>query len=121
MLVPGGKAEDYVTGSIQRVDVVTGRAETLYTSTGDVQLMGPNAIVFDARVDGSMCREAIFPLADPNGIGLSPNRNDALRHRDADVPVMGVRRGCTWRSRAGAWPSRHGRALRLFVARPCGV
>ena len=98
MLLPAGKAADYVTGSIERVDVVSGRVETLYTMGGDVRLWGPNDIVFDryggfwftdngksearsktitgvfyARCDGSSCREVIFPLDGPNGIGLSPD------------------------------------------------
>lgn len=98
MLLPGGKADDYVTGSIQRVDVASGRVETLYTSAGEVPLRGPNDIVFDrhggfwftdngkadersktitgvfyARIDGTACREVIFPLDAPNGIGLSPD------------------------------------------------
>ena len=98
MLLPAGKADDYVTGSIQRVEIASGRVETLYTMAGDVPLMGPNDIVFDAhggfwftdngkadarsqtitgvfygRMDGSSCREVIFPLDAPNGIGLSPD------------------------------------------------
>ena len=98
MLLPSGKASDYTTGSIQRVDVSSGRVEILYTSAGDVPLCGPNDLVFDAhggfwftdngksdkrtktitgvfygRIDGSSCREVIFPLDSPNGIGLSPD------------------------------------------------
>ena len=98
MLVPSGKSADYATGSIQRVDVATGRVETLYVDAGDVPLHGPNDLVFDAhggfwftdngksdarsktitgvfyaKADGSSCREVIFPLDAPNGIGLSPD------------------------------------------------
>ena len=98
MTLPAGKAVDYVTGSIQRVTIATGRVETLYTSAGEVALHGPNDIVFDrhggfwftdngksdarartitgvfyAKTDGSSCREVIFPLDAPNGIGLSPD------------------------------------------------
>lgn len=102
LLVPSGKASDYVTGSIQRVDAATGRVETLYTSgrtqDGETPLLGPNDIVFDddggfwftdngksdtrsktitgvfyAKIDGTSCREVIFPLDGPNGIGLSPD------------------------------------------------
>ena len=102
MLLPSGKSSDFVTGSIQRVDVATGRVETLYTSgvgvDGDVPLQGPNDLVLDghggmwftdngksdrraktitgvfyAKLDGSSCREVIFPLDGPNGIGLSPD------------------------------------------------
>ena len=102
MLLPASKADGYRTGSIERVDIVTGKVEMLYTTAygidGVVPLRGPNDIVFDAqggfwftdngksetrsksitgvfyaRTDGSSCREVIFPLDGPNGIGLSPN------------------------------------------------
>lgn len=95
---PHGIASDYETGSIQRVNLQTGRAETLYRSCGDIPLRGPNDIVFDkrggfwftdmgkthgrvidrgavfyARVDGSLIKQAIFPIMTPNGVGLSPD------------------------------------------------
>lgn len=98
MMIPSGKATNYVTGSIQRVEIATGRVETLYTAAGDIPLHGPNDIIFDkhggfwftdngksdarsktitgvfyAKIDGSSCREVIFPLDSPNGIGLSPD------------------------------------------------
>jgi len=98
LLVPHGTAGDYKGGSIQRVDPATGKVETLYTHAGDVQLRGPNDIVFDdsggfwftdhgktfersrdvvgifyARADGSHIEEAVFPMENPNGIGLSPD------------------------------------------------
>lgn len=98
LLVPHGTAADYAGGSIQRVDIATGAVETLYTHAGDVSLRGPNDIVFDAhggfwftdhgktgprsrdvvgvfyaRADGSHIEEVIFPLENPNGIGLSPD------------------------------------------------
>ena len=102
MLLPAGKPDRYVTGSIERVDVASGTVETLYTTglgaDGSVPLHGPNDIVFDrhggfwftdngksdarsssisgvfyALTDGSSCREVIFPLSGPNGIGLSPD------------------------------------------------
>jgi gluconolactonase len=72
--------------------------ETLYTYAGEVQLRGPNDIVFDdaggfwftdhgktfersrdmvgvfyAKADGSHIEEAVFPMENPNGIGLSPD------------------------------------------------
>lgn len=96
--VPVGLAADYAGGSIQRVDLATGTVEVLYTEAEGVPLRGPNDLVFDdaggfwftdhgrslhrsrdrtgvfyARVDGSRIREVIFPLENPNGIGLSPN------------------------------------------------
>jgi gluconolactonase len=98
VLMPFETAPDYVTGSIQRIDPATGAVETLYTHAGDVQLKGPNDIVFDAeggfwftdfgkirrrdeditgifyaKADGSFIEEAIHPMRGPNGIGLSPD------------------------------------------------
>src|SRR5947199_171133 len=98
LLVPGNQPRDYSGGRIQRVDLATGRVEDLYTACDGRALRGPNDIVFDAsggfwftdhgkmrerdrdrtgvfyaRADGSLIREAIFPLDAPNGIGLSPD------------------------------------------------
>jgi len=96
--VPIGPASDNRSGSIQRVDLATGEFRTLYTHVDGLALRGPNDIVFDshggfwftdhgktrhrerdrtgvfyARADGSSIREVIFPLENPNGIGLSPD------------------------------------------------
>jgi gluconolactonase len=98
LLVPHGAAKNWSGGSIQRIDPNTGKVETLYTHAGDVQLRGPNDIVFDdaggfwftdhgktfersrdvvgvfyAKADGSHIEEAVFPMENPNGIGLSPD------------------------------------------------
>ena len=98
MRLPHGTPESYQGGSIQRINLVSGTVETLYTQAGDVPLKGPNDIVFDghggfwftdngkgtarqrsvtgvfyAAVDGSSCREVIFPLDGPNGVGISPD------------------------------------------------
>jgi gluconolactonase len=98
LLIPHGAAKSWSGGSIQRVDPDSGRVETLYTHAGEVQLRGPNDIVFDdaggfwftdhgktfersrdvvgvfyAKADGSQIEEVIFPLENPNGIGLSPD------------------------------------------------
>jgi gluconolactonase len=98
LLVPHGAAHAWSGGSIQRIDPGNGKVETLYTHAGEVQLRGPNDIVFDdaggfwftdhgktfdrsrdrvgvfyAKADGSHIEEVIFPLENPNGIGLSPD------------------------------------------------
>ena len=97
-ILPGEEPDDYVTGSIQRVDLATGAVSTLYTACDGRRLRGPNDIVFDAAggfwftdhgklrdrdrdrggvyyatIDGSCIREVLFPLDGPNGIGLSPD------------------------------------------------
>jgi gluconolactonase len=97
-LIPIGQSDDYRGGSIQVVDPETGKFETLYDACDGRRLCGPNDLVFDdaggfwftdhgktrerdadrgavyyAKADGSMIREAIFPLDRPNGVGLSPD------------------------------------------------
>lgn len=99
-LLPGLAASDYQGGGIDVVDLSTGKAERLYEKCGDIQLRGPNDLVFDrqggfwftdlgktfkrarqrdrgavfyARADGSFIKQVIFPLDGPNGIGLSPD------------------------------------------------
>ena len=97
-LFPVAQADDYARGSIQVVDPVTGKFETLYDACEAQRLRGPNDLVFDraggfwftdlgktrerdadrgavyyAKADGSSIVEAIFPLERPNGIGLSPD------------------------------------------------
>lgn len=91
------EADDYGGGRIERVDLETGAVEVLYRGVGATELNGPNDLVFDsaggfwftdigkvrerdqdrgaiyyAKADGSLIREAIFPMMTPNGIGLSP-------------------------------------------------
>jgi gluconolactonase len=97
-LLPAGNAQDYRGGSIQRVDLASGRCETLYDSCNGISLKGPNDLVFDghggfwftdfgkgrprdidragvyyAKADGSSIRELAFPLLGANGIGLAPD------------------------------------------------
>jgi gluconolactonase len=98
LTLPGEQPADYVSGSIQRVDLETGAVETLYTECNGNSLRGPNDIVFDtqggfwftdlgktrareqdrggvyyATPDGKSIKEVIYPLVTPNGIGLSPD------------------------------------------------
>lgn len=102
-LIPHNAPADWQGGSIQRVDLSSGSVETLYTAAAGVGLRGPNDIVFDAHggfwftdrgksfarardctgvfyalADGSGIDEVIFPLENPNGIGLSPDGNTLL-------------------------------------------
>ncbi len=95
---PHGRADGYVKGGIQRVDLKTGAVEWVYTACNGVPLFGPNDIVFDAgggmwftdhgksydrimdrgaiyyaRTDGSHIQEAAFPMITANGVGLSPD------------------------------------------------
>lgn len=97
---PGMQARDYQGGKIERVDLETGEVELLYDRTERGKLRGPNDIVFDrqggfwftdigknrendrdhggvyyALPDGSGIREVIYPMVQPNGIGLSPDED----------------------------------------------
>jgi gluconolactonase len=81
-----------------RVDIETGKFETVYDRIGDHRIRGPNDLAFDAhggfwftdpgktrhrdwdrgsvcyaKADGSFIREWIFPIHKPNGVGLSPD------------------------------------------------
>jgi len=94
---PIGIADNYSGGRIERVDLATGKVETLYTHCDGRPFNGPNDIVFDrhggfyftdlgkvrgriwdrgavyyATSDGKGVKEVAFPLISPNGIGLSP-------------------------------------------------
>lgn len=100
MLLPGVQPDDYVGGSIQRVDLSNGEVTTLYTECDGWQLRGPNDIVFDrsggfyftdlgkgrefemdrgalyyAQPDGSSVTPVARPLITPNGVGLSPTED----------------------------------------------
>lgn len=100
---PGPCPPSWTGGSIQRVDLETGSVTTLYRQSiaadGVVMpLRAPNDIVFDAdggfwftdhgvrlgrqsdrtglhyaTIDGESCREVVFPLDAPNGVGLAPD------------------------------------------------
>lgn len=120
---PGPWPKDsYIGGRIQRVDLDTGAVEDLYTECDGWPLRAPNDLVFDehggfwftdhgyadhdartahqtgiyyAAADGSAIREAVFPAASPNGIGLSPDgrtlywaetMNGRLMQRDVVAP-----------------------------------
>jgi gluconolactonase len=91
---------NYIGGRIQTVDLATGEVVDLYTECNGKPLWAPNDLVFDAhggfwftdhgmtddekrvaylsgiyyaKADGSYIEEVIFPIHDPNGIGLSPD------------------------------------------------
>jgi gluconolactonase len=98
LTAPHGTPDDYVSGSIQRVDLKTGAVTTLYDACDGRPLRGPNDIVFDrdggfwftdlgksnaewmhhghllyGRPDGSLIRRVREGLVTPNGVGLSPD------------------------------------------------
>jgi gluconolactonase len=98
LTIPGPLPRSWKGGSIQRVDLDSGEAVTLYAECDGRQLRAPNDLVFDrhggfwftdhgvraerssdrtgvfyAKADGSSITEVIFPLDAPNGVGLSPD------------------------------------------------
>lgn len=100
LAAPHGKAHDYISGSIQRVDLATGAVTTLYTACDGRPLSGPNDIVFDhqggfwftdigkdhethhdygalyyALADGSAISRQRDRVSWPNGCGLSPDQS----------------------------------------------
>ena len=130
---PHGRADSYRNAGIQRVDLSSGKVEMLYDSCGDVPLFGPNDIVFDgkggfwftehgksygrvmdrgalyyARTDGSLIKEAAFPLITANGVGISPD-GQVLYATETETgrlwswPIVGE-----GELAKEAWPSPHG-------------
>ncbi|MEW6150347.1 MAG: SMP-30/gluconolactonase/LRE family protein, partial [Pseudomonadota bacterium] len=100
MIMPGPQPDDYLGGSIQRVDLQTGKVETVVTKCGAHDLRGPNDLVFDKQgglwfsdlgkrraremdVGGmyylkpgmSELVEIVHGILPANGIGLSPDEN----------------------------------------------
>jgi gluconolactonase len=95
--LPTGSAANYRTGSIDRIDISTGKVERLYDSCGGIPLAGPNDLMFDAqggfwftdlgkdvnhaerhgglyyaKADGSSITRVVHGVAF-NGVGLSPD------------------------------------------------
>jgi gluconolactonase len=133
---PITQSKDYVTGSIEAVDLATGTVERLYERCNGRPLRGPNDLVFDrrgdfwftdlgkrrdrdldrgfvywAKADGSEIREVIGPILTPNGIGLSPDE------RTLYVAETETGRLWAWEItgpgavRLRPWPSPHGGTL----------
>ncbi len=97
---PGPAPDWHKGGSIDRVDIATGKVTTLYTECEGRPLWAPNDIVFDreggmwftdngrndgrtlqlggvyyAKIDGSEIRPIRRGMISPNGIGLSPDED----------------------------------------------
>ncbi|HEY2177714.1 MAG TPA: SMP-30/gluconolactonase/LRE family protein [Caulobacteraceae bacterium] len=98
LTIPGPTPPDHQGGLIQRVDIASGRVETIYEACEGRRLFGPNDLVFDrhggfwftdhgtstptgrnygglyyALTDGSKIARAREHLISPNGVGLSPD------------------------------------------------
>jgi gluconolactonase len=140
---PAREAWDYSGGRIERVDLDTGEVEVLYRGTHEVQLRGPNDIVFDAhggfyftdlgkgrhrdwdrgalfyaRAAGSLIREIAFPMVTPNGIGLSPDGGTLYVAETEAARLWAFEVAEPGVLRKEPWPSPHGGRL---VAAPGGT
>jgi len=96
--IPGPTPPTHDGGMIQRVDLATGKFETLYSECEGRRLIGPNDLVFDrhggfwftdhgcstaegrkfgalyyALADGSKITRVRDHIISPNGVGLSPD------------------------------------------------
>jgi gluconolactonase len=100
-MMPGPPSPaEYIGGSIQRVDLATGKVETLFDKCGEHPLKGPNDLVFDRhgglwftdlgkrrardmdvgafyymKPGAKEVVEGVFGMMPANGIGLSPDEN----------------------------------------------
>lgn len=100
LTIPGPTPASHTGGSIQRVDIASGKVETVYDACDGKRLVGPNDLVFDkqgglwftdhgcstpegrkfgalyyARPDGSKITRLRDHFVSPNGVGLSPNED----------------------------------------------
>jgi gluconolactonase len=98
LLIPGPTPASHTGGMIQRVDLATGKFETVYDACDGRRLIGPNDLVFDrqggmwftdhgcstpegrkfgglyyAQPDGSQITRIRDHINSPNGVGLSPD------------------------------------------------
>ena len=98
LLIPGHAPPAHAGGRIERVDIATGKAETLYSECEGMRLIAPNDLVFDstggfwftdhgattgegrthgalyyAAANGSKITRVLRELITPNGVGLSPD------------------------------------------------
>jgi gluconolactonase len=133
---PNGRADAYSGGRIERVDLATGKVEVLYRECNGVPLKGPNDIVFDgkrgfwfsdlgkvydrqmdrgalyyARTDGSLIREAAFPIITPNGVGLSPDGSTLYFAETETSRLWSFRIIGEGELEKQPWPSVHGGKL----------
>jgi gluconolactonase len=141
-LRPVLQAEDYSGGRIERVDLHTGEVEVLYTHAGGIALKGPNDMVFDshgglwftdlgkvrvhdqdrgrvfyAKADGSECREVIYSMVTPNGIGLSADETRLYVAETEPCRLWEFEITAPGELRKEPWPSPHGGRL---IAGPGG-
>jgi gluconolactonase len=130
------QAETYSGGSIEVVDLASGKVERIYDSCNGHRLRGPNDLVFDtsggfwftdlgkrreremdrgfiywAKADGSEIREVIGPVLTPNGIGLSPDGRTLYAAETETGRLWSWAITAPGVVRKRPWPSPHGGTL----------
>jgi len=135
-LRPVMQADDYSGGRIERVDLATGAFDTLYASSDQAPLRGPNDLVFDshggfyftdlgkgrprdldrggvcyARADGGGIREVCFPMLTANGVGLSPDGTTLYVAETEPARLWAFDLDGPGQIRRQPWPSPHGGRL----------
>jgi gluconolactonase len=133
---PTGQADDYSGGRIERVDIKTGKIETLYTACDGVQLRGPNDLVFDAhggfyftdlgktrardmdrggvyyaKADGSAIKQVSGPTLTANGCALSPDGRILYFVETESARLWAMDVIAPGEVRRESWPSPHGGRL----------
>jgi len=131
--VPAGQPDDYSGGRVERVDLATGRVETLYTHCEGHPLKGPNDLVFDAhsgfyftdlgksrprdmdrgavyyaKADGSLIKPVAFPSITPNGCGLSPDGRTLYFAETESARLWAMDILAPGEVKRERWPSVHG-------------
>ncbi len=131
-----GQADDYSGGRIERVDLTSGRIETIYTHCDGHPLRGPNDLVFDAhggfyftdlgkarardldrggvyyaKADGSLVREIAYPTFMANGCALSPDGNTLYFAETESARLWALDLVAPGVVKPAPWPSPHGGRL----------
>jgi gluconolactonase len=131
-----GQAKDYSGGRIERVDLATGKIETLYTECDGFPLKGPNDLVFDAhggfyftdlgktrareldrggvyyaKADGSSIKVVAFPTITANGCALSPDGKTLYFAETESARLWAMDIVAPGEVKREPWPSVHGGRL----------
>jgi gluconolactonase len=135
-LRPTGQPDDYSGGRIERVDLATGKIETLFTECDGIGLRGPNDIVFDAhggfyftdlgktraremdrgavyyaKADGSLIKSVAYPTITANGCGLSPDGKKLYFAETESARLWEMDILAPGEVKREPWPSIHGGRL----------
>jgi gluconolactonase len=135
-LRPTGQSDDYSGGRIERVDITSGKIETLYTACNGQPLKGPNDLVFDAhggfyftdlgktrakdmdragvyyaKADGSHIKEVAAPTLTANGCALSPDGRTLYFVETESARLWAMDISAPGDVKRAPWPSPHGGRL----------